>query len=86
MMKPVRDDYATAPYKEAFNWASIMEVLQELVKEERHDWKKESFYMVVFKSQVLPTTDKSLLGMLDKKSHEEAMESGGLLKYVRVIQ
>lgn len=79
-MKPIREDYATAPYKEAFNWNEIMRVLQGLVKEEQYEWTKRSFYVVVFQSQVPPTTDKSHLGRLDEKSHEEAMESGGLLK------
>ena len=79
-MKPIREDYATAPYKEAFNWNEIMHVLQGLVKEEQYEWKERSLYVVVFKSQVPPTTDKSHLGRLDEKSHEEAMESGGLLK------
>ncbi len=79
-MKPTREDYATAPYDKAFNWASIMAVLQTLVEEERYEWKEESFYVVVFKSRVPPTTDKTHLGRLDEKSHEEAMGSGGLLK------
>ena len=82
-MKPIRDDYATASYKEAFNWNEVMGVLQGLVKEEQHEWKERSLYVVVFMSQVPPTTDKSYLGRLDEKSHEEAMESGGLLKLVR---
>lgn len=79
-MRPIREDYATAPYKEAFNWTEIMEVLQGLRKQEQYEWEARSFYVVVFKSQVPPTTDKSHLGRLDEKSHEEAMESGGLLK------
>ncbi|KAI9878763.1 MAG: hypothetical protein M1830_010565 [Pleopsidium flavum] len=80
-MKPVREDYATASYDKAFNWGSIMDVLQTLIREEGYEWKEESFYVVVFKSRVPPTTDKSHLGRLDEKSHEEAMASGGLLKY-----
>jgi UDP-glucose 6-dehydrogenase len=57
-----------------------MDVLQRLVIEEQYKWIEKSFYVVVFKSQVPPTTDQSLLGQLDDKSHEEAMTSGGLLK------
>ncbi|MCJ1364088.1 hypothetical protein MMC16_003197 [Acarospora aff. strigata] len=80
-MKPVRADYATAPYAQAFNWNTVMDVLQALVGEENYEWEDRSFYVVVFKSRVPPTTDKSHLGRLDERSHEEAMESGGLLKY-----
>ena len=79
-MKPVRADYATAPYAQAFNWNTVMDVLQALVGEENYEWEDRSFYVVVFKSRVPPTTDKSHLGRLDERSHEEAMESGGLLK------
>lgn len=80
IMRPTRVDYATAPYPEAFNWAVILESLNKLAAEEQYHWKEKSFYVVVFKSQVPPTTDKLHLGRLDEVSHEEAMESGGLLK------
>ncbi len=79
-MKPLRSDYATAPYTEAFNWKEVMDTLQWLIRKENYKWKETSFYVVVFQSRVPPTTDKSHLGTLDEKSHEEAMESGGLLK------
>jgi len=36
---------------------------------------------VVFRSQVLASTDPTHLAVLDERSHAEAMNSGGLLKY-----
>ncbi|KAI9679124.1 MAG: hypothetical protein M1829_001794 [Trizodia sp. TS-e1964] len=40
-----------------------------------------SFYIVVFRSRVAPTTVLANLAKMDEKSHAEAMASGGLLKY-----
>ena len=80
-MAPTRDDYATVPYSDAFNWGSVASVLRSLVETESYTWKHQSFYIVVFRSQVPPTTDRTHLAALDKRSHAEAMESGGLLKY-----
>ncbi|KAI9808639.1 MAG: hypothetical protein M1825_003790 [Sarcosagium campestre] len=81
VMKPVRDDYATATYQAAFNWECVVEMVRTLCWGVGHSWPAESFYIVVFRSRVPPTTDRSHLGMMDDVSHEEAMESGGLLKY-----
>lgn len=61
-MKPIREDYATAPYKEAFNWNEIMEVWQGLVEGKQYEWKERSFYVVVFKSQVPPTDGQITFG------------------------
>ncbi|MCJ1441306.1 MAG: hypothetical protein MMC23_001792 [Stictis urceolatum] len=82
-MKAVREDYATASYLESFNWSSIIQELRRLLQaEESFRWRQEeSFYIVVFRSQIPPTTDRSHLGALDEQSHAEAMEGGGLLKY-----
>ena len=81
MMKPSRNDYATSPYTDTFNWQTIIDTLRSLAKEEGYAWEAEAFYIVVFRSQVPPMTDRSHLGEMDRKSHEEAMKSGGLLKY-----
>ena len=81
VMAPIRGDYATAPYSDAFNWGLVVSVLKSLVEIENYAWKHQSFYVVVFRSQVPPTTDRSHLAALDRRSHAEAMESGGLLKY-----
>ncbi|KAH0563352.1 hypothetical protein GP486_002087 [Trichoglossum hirsutum] len=80
VMKPVRDDYATAPYKETFNWGHIVETLRGLATAESYDWRRCVFYVVAFRSQSRPEIDRTHLGLMDEKSHEEAMESGGLLK------
>jgi hypothetical protein len=81
LLKPIRDDYATADYNESFNWQSVVDFVGELADAEGHDWKKQSFYVVVFRSCLQPTADGSRLHDLDSHSHIEAMASGGLLKY-----
>lgn len=59
-----------------------MSMLKSLYENEHDfDWEEQNFYVVVFRSQVPPTTDRSHLGTLDERSHVEAMEGGGLLKY-----
>ena len=80
VMTSVRTDYATAPYVDAFNWAEIVNNLQLLAKAGGYRWTCRSFYIVVFRSQIPPSTDRRHLSMLDRKSHEEAIKSGGLLK------
>ena len=81
LLKPVRIDYATAPYQESFNWTSVIDHLRFLNEEAGHIWSRQHFYIVVFRSQVPPTTSRVELGLLDEKAHAEATESGGLLKY-----
>lgn len=81
LMAPLRDDYATAPYSDAFNWGSVVSALKSLVGAESYTWKQQSYYIVVFRSQVPQSTNRSYLAALDERSHAEAMESGGLLKY-----
>jgi hypothetical protein len=80
-MMAVRDDYATAPYIESFNWSTVIEALSEMAREEAYQWQPEIFYIVVFRSRVRAVTNRVDLGLMDAKAHEEAMESGGLLKY-----
>ncbi|MCJ1433947.1 hypothetical protein MMC27_003312 [Xylographa pallens] len=80
--KQVRRDYATAPYAESFNWAHVIEALRVLVDEEcAFSWDQQSFYIIVFRSQLPPATDQTHLANLDKLSHAGANQSGGLLKY-----
>ncbi|MCJ1288440.1 hypothetical protein MMC26_007797 [Xylographa opegraphella] len=82
LFKQVRRDYATAPYTESFNWSHIIEALRVLVKEEyAYSWEQQNFYIIVFRSQIPPTTDRTHLATLDRLSHAGATESGGLLKY-----
>jgi len=80
-MKPVRTDYATASYTESFNWDQVFQVLRRLVTAERHEWKKQDFYVVIFRSKLKENINRDRLGELDDHSHEEATASGGLLKY-----
>lgn len=80
-LKPIRDDYATAPYLESFNWPDVFAHLRDLCRQTGFAWKQLSFYTVIFRSVLLPGIDRGRLALLDQKSHEEACASGGLLKY-----
>ncbi|KAK4152065.1 eukaryotic translation initiation factor 3 subunit-like protein [Chaetomidium leptoderma] len=80
-MECLRDDYATAPYVETFNWDEVIGTLQTLAEETSHEWEKTSFFVVAFRSRIPPTTVYAELGTLDKAAHAEATESGGFLKY-----
>lgn len=79
-MKNLREDYATADYEESFNWSEIVDSLRQLAEASNIEWKKAAFYIVVFRSQIPPTTAYSDLGDLDQPAHAEAMKSGGFLK------
>ncbi|KAF2126364.1 hypothetical protein P153DRAFT_369081 [Dothidotthia symphoricarpi CBS 119687] len=83
-LKPVRGDYATAPYTEALNFDDVLNVLRELLRTERDgvgQWAETSFYVVTFRSLLNEGVDQEWLYRLDYESHREACESGGLLKY-----
>ncbi|OIW31857.1 hypothetical protein CONLIGDRAFT_678308 [Coniochaeta ligniaria NRRL 30616] len=80
-MRNLREDYATAPYLDTFNWDEVIESLRALARERNHQWKETSFYIVAFRSQIPPTTVYADLGVLDKAAHAEATASGGFLKY-----
>lgn len=45
---------------------------------EGETWK---YYVIVFRSQIKPGTERPYLGLLDEGAHVEAVEAGGLLKY-----
>lgn len=81
-MKSLREDYATAPYRDTFNWDEIIEALRALAREHNCQWSETSFYIVAFRSRIPPTTVYADLGVLDKAAHAEAVASGGLLKQV----
>ena len=80
-LKCLREDYATAPYVEIFNWSEVVQSVKELAFSSKFNWKEQGFYIVVFRSQIPPTTVYADLGVLDKAAHAEATESGGFLKY-----
>ncbi|KAK9370446.1 hypothetical protein V1509DRAFT_561142 [Lipomyces kononenkoae] len=81
IFKPIREDYATAPYIESFNWQAIIDFLSEISVAEGYQWKKRRFYVVTFRSKLLPDIDLQQLHDLDAHAHQEAVASGGLLKY-----
>ena len=81
VLQSVREDYATAPYHLSFNWDAVTKQLKSLLEISKYLWTRQQFYIVVFRSQVPPTTDRIHLGRLDQRSHAEAIKSGGLLKY-----
>ena len=79
-MTCLREDYATAPYLDTFNWSEIIDHVRQLAVARNHAWKETSFYIVAFRSQIPPTTQYGDLGVLDKAAHAEATASGGFLK------
>jgi hypothetical protein len=79
-LRCLRDDYATAPYIDSFNWNDVMERLRALVAQTGTGFRESFFYIVAFRSQIPPTTVYSELGELDKAAHAEANASGGFLK------
>jgi len=79
-LKNLKDDYATAPYTEIFNWSEVIESVRTLAAESDFEWKENYFYIVVFRSQIPPSTVYADLGVLDKAAHAEATKSGGFLK------
>ncbi|PLB43861.1 hypothetical protein P170DRAFT_368985 [Aspergillus steynii IBT 23096] len=81
ILKPVRDDYATAPYADALNWPAVFSFLRDLAAHEGFHWPKSHFYVVVFRSRLQDGIDHQRLHDLDAYSHQEATVSGGLLKY-----
>ena len=81
LFKPVRDDYATAEYCDSFNLSTIFAFLSELNRASGLVWKRRQFYVVTFRSRLTPNADSDRLFDLDRHSHREAMESGGLIKY-----
>ncbi|KAE8353269.1 hypothetical protein BDV28DRAFT_148213 [Aspergillus coremiiformis] len=81
ILRPIRNDYATAPYTESFNWQVVFDFLRGLTQAEGHRWEKQRFYVVIFRSQLRADVDNQRLHDLDAYSHQEAVASGGLLKY-----
>ena len=81
VLQPVDEKYATASYTTAFNWPTVIDTLRSLAQAAKYQWSDQHLYIVVFRSQLPPTTDRQALGEMDRISHAEATKSGGLLKY-----
>ena len=81
LLKQLRSDYATIPLVDAFNWSEVFSSVREFSRFENVTWKRQTFFIVVFRSRLPSTTDRSHLSKLDQTSHIEAGRSGGLLKY-----
>lgn len=79
-LKPIREDYATAPYEESFNWPEVIAEVKRLSQRSGKEFKEISFYIVAFRSKILTQTDYDYLCELDKAAHAEAVASGGFLK------
>lgn len=81
VLKPVREDYATAPFSSSLNFSTVLSLVRALSDAEGYTWEKRTFYVVIFRSKLNANVDSELLYQLDYESHREACESGGLLKY-----
>ncbi len=81
LMTSIKPDYALVPYSEAFNWPTVMNALRSLMKDQGISWRRQEFYIIIFRSTLAPTTNYMQLGEMDEKAHIEATKSGGLLKY-----
>lgn len=76
-LTPTTPSYATTPYTDAFNWPHVFATLRGLSP----TWQRQDFYVVVFRLTLRRGADRHRLSELDRKSHEEACASGGLLRY-----
>lgn len=80
-LEPATSEYATVKYEDALDWDSFMATLKSLAAREGYRWTRQEFYVVEFRSILKQNIDVDLLFKLDKESHVEATQSGGLLKY-----
>jgi len=70
-ISPRHEDYAILPIEDAFDWSSLS----------FSDF--EQLYLVVFRSLRRPEVDLDLLLEHDDCAYEEALASGGLLRYFK---
>jgi hypothetical protein len=70
-ISPRHPDYATLPIQDGFDWSCLS------------GCSFEELYLVVFRSVRRPTADLILLREHDDRAYEEALGSGGLLKYFK---
>jgi hypothetical protein len=70
-ISPRHPDYATLPIQDGFNWSCLS------------GCAFDQLYLVVFRSMRRPAADLILLREHDDRAYEEALESGGLLRYFK---
>jgi hypothetical protein len=68
---PRHPDYATLSIDDGFHWSSLS------------CCHFERLYLVAFRSVWQPEADLDLLRELDDRAYEEALKSGGLLRYFK---
>ncbi len=71
-ISPTHPDYATRPIQEGFDWSSSLA-----------GCRFDRLYLVVFRSVRRPEADLDLLREYDDHAYEEALKSGGLLRYFK---
>src|SRR5215211_9323163 len=69
-ISPMYPDYAKRSIQDGFSWSSSLT-----------DCTFERLYLVVFRSVRRPSADLDLLRKHDDRDYEQALESGGLLRY-----
>ena len=70
-ISPRHSDYATLSIEDGFDWSSLSRC------------PFESLYLVAFRSVRQPEADLDLLSYHDDRAYEEALASGGLLRYFK---
>jgi hypothetical protein len=70
-ISPRHSDYATLSIEDGFDWSSLSRCLFDRL------------YLVVFRSVRRPEVDLDLLRDHDDRAFEEALASGGLLRYFK---
>ena len=70
-ISPRHSDYATLSIEDGFDWSPLSRCLFERL------------YLVVFRSLRRPGADLDLLREHDDRAYEEALVSGGLLRYFK---
>ena len=71
-ISPIYPDYAARPVQDGFSWSSSLA-----------GCAFERLYLVVFRSVRRPDADLDLLREHDDQAYEQALESGGLLRYFK---
>ena len=71
-ISPVYPDYAARPIENGFSWSSSLA-----------GCAFDRLYLVVFRSVRRPDADLALLREHDDRAYEEALVSGGLLRYFK---